>query len=319
MNRTLPLVVLAALVAATAFAAPAPRAVSGDVARGASLFRLHCASCHGLDARGDGPLAPQLGAPAPTNLRDVAFLMQRGDDDLEKAIAQGGKAKGSFTMPAFAGQLGILDIWDLVAFVRDGQPSVGEYFPAAARFTAKAYTFDADGTRRLEAALGKLAADEGQVVLVTAFGGDKVEGDEPAYVPHDPRLLDALKPKQKLGYLAFATVALPGAGTVPLTIALEKSGAIARLKAKLDGVPEKERAALEKALSGLVGQGGKASPYQELKTPAAAAAEKAKKPAPKKDDPKAVELAKAVSRAYLRAVEAAVQFDKEERERHWAD
>ena len=31
-----------------------------NVARGAALFRIHCASCHGPGATGDGPVAPAL-------------------------------------------------------------------------------------------------------------------------------------------------------------------------------------------------------------------------------------------------------------------
>ncbi|HEY3449524.1 MAG TPA: cytochrome c [Myxococcales bacterium] len=296
------------------------RVVNGDATRGTALYGLHCASCHGADGRGGGALAPTLGTPAPPDLRDLAFLMQRSDDDLQQAIAGGGKARGgSFTMPAFGTQLAALDVWDLVAFVRQGQPSVGEYFPAAARFTAKTYTFDGDGVRRLEAALGKLSPEEGKIVLVTAFGGDKVEGDEPVYVPHDPRLLDALKPKQKLGYLAFGRVKLPNLPEIPVSLALNKDGAIAKISASLDAIPEKERANAAKLLAGYEGQGSKKSPYEELKAPGPAPVKGKKAPA-KKDEPKgAAEAAKALSRTYLRTVEAAVQFDKEERERHWAD
>lgn len=35
-------------------------AVAQDVAEGETLYRLHCASCHGLEARGGGPMAPVL-------------------------------------------------------------------------------------------------------------------------------------------------------------------------------------------------------------------------------------------------------------------
>ncbi|MGC4115933.1 MAG: cytochrome c [Myxococcales bacterium] len=310
--------------------APAPasgakRVLAGDTLRGAALYGVHCASCHGSDGRGGGPLAATLGAPAPSDLRELSFLMQRTDDDLQQAISAGGKGRGaSFKMPAFGGQLGALDVWDLVAFIRQGQPSVGEYFPSAAKFTAKTYAFDADGVRRLETALGKLEADEGKIVLVTAFGGDKVEGDEPVYVPHDPRLLDQLKPKQKLGYLAFGRVKLPDLPEIPVSIALDKEGVITKLNPSLEGLAEKDRANAAKLLAGYEGQGGKKSPYEELKAPGATqAATKGKKAPPppkKKDEPKgAAEAAKALSRPYLRTVEAAVQFDKEERERHWAD
>ena len=246
--------------------------------------------------------------------------MQRTDEDLQQAIVGGGKARGgAYTMPAFAGQLAPLDVWDLVAFVRESQPTVGEFFPAAARFTAKTYAFDAEGVRRLEAALGKLAPEEAKQVLVAAFGGEKVDGDEPAYVPHDPRLLGALKPKQKLGYLSFAQIKLPGLPAVPVCIALDKEGAITKVSARLDGLSDKEREAASKLLSGYEGQGSKKSPYQVLKAPVPAAAKGKKQPAKKAEPKDEAETAKVLARAHLRAVEAAVQFDKEERERHWAD
>ena len=292
------------------------RVQQGDPARGAALFGLHCGACHGPDGHGDGPLAKQLGTPAPADLRDVAFLLQRTDDDLYNAVSQGGRAvKASFTMPAFGGQMGLLDLWDLVAFVRQGVPAVGDYFPEAAHFTAKSYALDADAQHRLEPLLGKLAPDEGKVVLVAAFGGEKVAGDEPAFVPHDPRLLDVLKPKEKLGYLAFARVALPGGGEASICIALDKEGAIKTVKAR----SEADRAQVEKLFAGFEGQGSKKTPYQEL-TPPGATPPKGKKPAKKPEASKeAAAAAKALTRPYLMAVEGASAFDKEERERHWAD
>ena len=39
---------------------PTPPAADPMVARGAVLYRIHCASCHGAEARGDGPVAPAL-------------------------------------------------------------------------------------------------------------------------------------------------------------------------------------------------------------------------------------------------------------------
>jgi len=313
-----------ALAAATATA----RVQNGDATRGAALFHLNCATCHGRDGRGDGPLAKALGAPAPADLRDVAFLMQRSDDDLQHAVAQGGRAvKKSFTMPAFGAQLPSLDIWDMVAFVRLGQPSVAEFFSSAGRYTAKTYALDADAQRRLDPLLGKLASDEQQVVLAAAFSGEKVEGEEPAFVPQDPRMLDALKPKQKLGYLAFVYVAVPGIGSVPVSLAMDREGIILAVKPRMESVADKDRASVEKLLAGYEGAGGKHTPYEALTPPRPAkdkdpkkAAKAAKDKKEKKDDPKdAQEMAKALTRAYLRAVEGAAAFDKEERDRHWAD
>ncbi len=41
---------------------------SGDVAQGRALCLQYCASCHGRNADGKGPLAPTLSTP-PANLR----------------------------------------------------------------------------------------------------------------------------------------------------------------------------------------------------------------------------------------------------------
>src|SRR5262245_18787271 len=41
------------------------------VAAGRALFRSYCASCHGVDARGDGPVAAQLRVP-PADLTRIA-------------------------------------------------------------------------------------------------------------------------------------------------------------------------------------------------------------------------------------------------------
>ena len=46
-----------------------------DVATGAALYRSHCATCHGIEALGNGPMAPAL-LLRPPNLR---ALTRRND------------------------------------------------------------------------------------------------------------------------------------------------------------------------------------------------------------------------------------------------
>lgn len=41
--------------------------------KGVDLYRAYCASCHGLDAKGDGPVAPSLKATVP----DLTLISQR--------------------------------------------------------------------------------------------------------------------------------------------------------------------------------------------------------------------------------------------------
>jgi mono/diheme cytochrome c family protein len=61
-----------ACVLATAWVA-VPRyalAKTPDVERGRKLFNQHCASCHGTDAKGHGPVAPSLKV-SPTDLTAI--------------------------------------------------------------------------------------------------------------------------------------------------------------------------------------------------------------------------------------------------------
>jgi mono/diheme cytochrome c family protein len=60
-TRILPMIGLILLAAAT-------MAAADDIDEGRQIYLQHCASCHGLTAEGNGPLAPVLTTP-PTNLR----------------------------------------------------------------------------------------------------------------------------------------------------------------------------------------------------------------------------------------------------------
>ena len=51
---------LCALLIAAAAAVGASAAVGQDTGPGAKEFRLNCAVCHGLEGRGDGPMAREL-------------------------------------------------------------------------------------------------------------------------------------------------------------------------------------------------------------------------------------------------------------------
>jgi hypothetical protein len=61
-----------------------------SLAQGRTLYRANgCASCHGPDGHGDGPLAPNLPA-APIDFRNVS-LFKRGatEDDIAKTLLVG--------------------------------------------------------------------------------------------------------------------------------------------------------------------------------------------------------------------------------------
>lgn len=59
---------LPVLLALTVLAAPA---VAQDLARGEAYFAKHCATCHGADATGGGPMAPVL-TVQPKDLTQLA-------------------------------------------------------------------------------------------------------------------------------------------------------------------------------------------------------------------------------------------------------
>lgn len=60
-------------------------AIAQDIEVGASLYETHCSVCHGLEARGNGPLAPAL-LLQPPSLRD---LVKRHDGfPIERVVSR---------------------------------------------------------------------------------------------------------------------------------------------------------------------------------------------------------------------------------------
>ena len=91
---------------------------AGDIAQGRALYLDHCASCHGLNADGQGPVARALSTP-PTNLR---LLSERYGNPLpEDQIARfidgraDVKAHGPRDMP----------VWGEEAWKYDGKGNKG--------------------------------------------------------------------------------------------------------------------------------------------------------------------------------------------------
>lgn len=68
-------------------------------ANGAAYYAERCASCHGVEGKGDGTAAATL-SPRPRNFADADWQKGVTDADLEKVIVGGGPAVGkSPTMP----------------------------------------------------------------------------------------------------------------------------------------------------------------------------------------------------------------------------
>jgi copper transport protein len=85
---------------------------AASIADGQVVFQQNCARCHGLDARGDGPLAPSLN-PRPSDL--ILHVPLHTDADLENWIANG--FPGS-AMPAFQDQLTEDQRWDVLNYLK---------------------------------------------------------------------------------------------------------------------------------------------------------------------------------------------------------
>jgi putative copper resistance protein D len=97
----------------TTYRRPAVTYQASSIAEGASLFRVHCAPCHGASGGGDGPARPALPRP-PADLR-APHTAQHTAGDLFWWITAGIPAA---RMPGFGGALDDERRWDLVNFVR---------------------------------------------------------------------------------------------------------------------------------------------------------------------------------------------------------
>ena len=90
--------------ASTASAAPpaetATAVAANPAAEAKKYFTQNCVVCHGANGKGDGPGAANLN-PKPQNYTDPKWQDKVKDDELKKAIIQGGAAVGrSPIMPA---------------------------------------------------------------------------------------------------------------------------------------------------------------------------------------------------------------------------
>ena len=106
-------------MAAVALAAGAALADDGVSADGATLYRVLCTQCHGIEGDGRGVNTRDM-AVQPRDHTDTGEMSARTDTDLFKAIQGGGKAVNkSVLMPAWGGNLSDDEINALVAYLRE--------------------------------------------------------------------------------------------------------------------------------------------------------------------------------------------------------
>lgn len=107
-----------------AAARPNPvRRTPQSVAQGRRIFAANCASCHGTNAQGDGPVGRALD-PKPTNLQAMAG--HHPDGDFAWKIEHG---RGP--MPAWKGVLSAEQIWHVVNYIKSLESAPAKPTPAS--------------------------------------------------------------------------------------------------------------------------------------------------------------------------------------------
>ena len=94
-----------------------------QIARGRKLFTSYCASCHGVDASGTGPVAPSLKKPPP-NLTKIELKNGKFPaEETRKKIAGDGEVPvhGKKDMPVWGLIFSPADISNLVKFLESIQ------------------------------------------------------------------------------------------------------------------------------------------------------------------------------------------------------
>jgi mono/diheme cytochrome c family protein len=95
-----------------------PVAASAEsIGAGEQLYKKYCRFCHGADAKGNGPQAPE--GSHPPDLTDAKW--DRGDSDGEifTLIKEG--AGGKSVMKAFKSKMTDQEIWNVVNYLRSLQ------------------------------------------------------------------------------------------------------------------------------------------------------------------------------------------------------
>ena len=91
-----------------------------SIAAGKQVFDKYCKFCHGADAKGNGPLAPQ--GTHPPDLTDAVWEYGSADGDIYLNIRNGIGPK--MDMKAFKSRLTDKEMWSVVNYVRSLGPAV---------------------------------------------------------------------------------------------------------------------------------------------------------------------------------------------------
>jgi hypothetical protein len=271
----------------TALAADEVRVLVGDPVNGKKLYDKECSACHGDEGKG---------GRSGVSLTSSDRLNLLRDDQMYAGLKNGTGMK-SVKEHTFDKKLGYLDLFDVVAYVRTVHMTISDFFPGASRYVSKVYEIDKHGLERIENATGKAPNDKSAAVF-TFFTFEGEEGNL-EYVPQDPIKLDHLKKDKKTGYLVFLPFKTTGFDG-EIGVGMDGGGKITKLQVHPGA---KGADLLNKSLSRFEGLGKKGQ----------------KEPFKVGGGKPMDELAKDVFPAYLRAMETVTMYDRDERERTWAD
>ena len=103
--------------AAQAMKNPVPP-TAASVTDGTAAFKKYCAFCHGVDAKGNGPLAPE--GSNPPDLTDETWTYGSTDGEIFSVMADG--LDGSMMIP-IRGRMPDQDLWHIINYLRTLGPT----------------------------------------------------------------------------------------------------------------------------------------------------------------------------------------------------
>lgn len=92
---------------------PVP-ATAESIAAGKALYSKNCRFCHGADAKGNGPMAPE--GTHPPDLTDAKWDRGSTDGEIFLVIRDGAGPK--FDMKGYKSKMSETDIWNVVNYLR---------------------------------------------------------------------------------------------------------------------------------------------------------------------------------------------------------
>jgi mono/diheme cytochrome c family protein len=94
------------------------QATPQSIAAGKDLYTKNCRSCHGADAKGDGPMKPK--DSHPPNLTDAEWTRGATDGEIFVVVRDG--AGPQFVMKGYKSRMTEQDTWHIVNYIRSLGP-----------------------------------------------------------------------------------------------------------------------------------------------------------------------------------------------------